>query len=528
MSGLLTLPQLEVITSDQPKTLFLCGQGGGKTFSAGELIDFFINEFPGVIGFVGANTYMQLSDSTLVEIKRVLSESGITEYDVKGNPDGRYTSDKYPPDHWPQNHPKFKTPHNKWYFDNGCVVFTGSLDNYKAHQGKTIGWAILDETADTKEEAVKDVITGRLRAPGIYVKPDHKKTLNRLFEKGGEFKDLFPFTSDPGTAKKPNRAINPLYILTSPSKVMWLVDYFDLNDYEEQIESKIYSENDYYVGNHGSKKIIVASSFHNEPNLRPGYIQDRMDGLTDEQIRFHVYGSPFAKSGQEYVSTFEKLQHVRPVSYEPGEIHFTVDFNVNPYMSGSVWQLVSKSAKDEGEQWNGYDHWHEARCIKEYTLQYPRNSAGHLGDQFLSDWEHSMLQYGFFVYGDASGKNKLPVKGTKSYFDDLIFPFKHFMYHHSLRVPKANPRYARISKDGLGRRNFTNVLFAGKRPVRIVIDPGCKLLIKDLQFCKEDPNGKLLKEKNKDGHEVGGHLLQGMEYFFCHPKALGYLAKISK
>ena len=80
----------------------------------------------------------------------------------------------------------------------------------------------------------------------------------------------------------------------------------------------------------------------------------------------------------------------------------------------------------------------------------------------------------------------------------------------------------------LGRRVFINDLFNGNMPVRILINPNCTELLSDLEECTQDMNGKLAKPKNKEGFEPRGHFLQALEYFLCHPKALGYLAKIKK
>ena len=71
-------------------------------------------------------------------------------------------------------------------FDNGAIIYIGSLDNAKAHEGKEFAYAILDETKDSKEQDVKDTILTRLRQKGLVIN-------------GKEF--------------------NPLYILTSPAKV---------------------------------------------------------------------------------------------------------------------------------------------------------------------------------------------------------------------------------------------------------------------------------------------------------------------
>ena len=93
-------------------------------------------------------------------------------------------------------------------FDNGAVIYIGSLDNYKALDGIEVCWAVLDETKDTREEAVKQVITGRLRQQGMYVDAADNLCSNA-------------FTN--GVA---NKSFNPLYIFTSPASVPWINEWF--------------------------------------------------------------------------------------------------------------------------------------------------------------------------------------------------------------------------------------------------------------------------------------------------------------
>jgi hypothetical protein len=101
-------------------------------------------------------------------------------------------------------------------FCNGGLIFTGSLDNYMSHSGKEFGFALLDETKDTKEEALKEVIITRLRQPGIYI-------VNGQVSHTGIQSQQW----------------NPLYCLTSPARVDWLNELFELEKYIDEISAKI-------------------------------------------------------------------------------------------------------------------------------------------------------------------------------------------------------------------------------------------------------------------------------------------------
>ncbi len=206
-------PQFDIITSQEQVNLFLSGQGGGKTFCAGAISGKLISDFPEVHGFIGANTYTQLTDSTLSRIRTVWAhEFGWTEWS-RTNVHGSYVVDINPPAHFNTEGHQYDSYYGKITFVWGTVIYKGSLDNYKAHDGKEFAWSILDETKDTKVEAVMEVILGRLREQGMQ--------------------------NDRG------EPWNPLFIFTSPAKVKWLNDWFDLNKYSEEITRLIYSSETY-------------------------------------------------------------------------------------------------------------------------------------------------------------------------------------------------------------------------------------------------------------------------------------------
>lgn len=226
--------------------------------------------------------------------------------------------------------------------------------------------------------------------------------------------------------------------------------------------------------------------------------------------------------GQLYVPSFSTSKHVAPVFLNRElELHYTVDFNTSPYMSGLVIQIEQSQPN---ERFNEHIRFSKIKVIKEYTLEYPNNSAFDLGKQFVEDY-HPVIRRLFYLYGDASGKNSIGVKSAKSLFADLRAGLGAWDRSAQRRVPNANPRYAHISKNTLGRRNFFNRLLNGFYPVKIEVSPNCTKFIKDLKECTQDDTGRLSKKKTK-GVELRGHLLQAFEYFICHYKAFGYLNKI--
>jgi len=230
------------------------------------------------------------------------------------------------------------------------------------------------------------------------------------------------------------------------------------------------------------------------------------------------------KAGDLFASAFNSAMHLKD-NVERNEnniLHFTTDFNVRPYMSGLVCELEYI----EDSLWKGHTSYYILKIIDEISMTYPNNTAFHLGEEFKNRYD---LSKGFILYGDASGNKNLGIKDTKTHFHDLKKGFGKFKTLAQERIPTTNPRFKQIAPNSLGRKAFLNVLLKGIRPVRIIINSEkCVNFIKDLKFCEQDGNGKLLKKKNKEGYEERGHHLDAFQYFICHPKSLGYLAKMKK
>ncbi len=224
-------PQKAILKSVKPINLFLAGVGSGKTHLGGILSYRFIKRFPDVFGAIFANTYEQLNTSTLYRIREYWKSIGVTEWS-KENPRGMYVAGKQPPAHFNRDKHNFDSYNSIVSFINGAIIYTGSLENAKAHEGKQFGWCILDETKDSREEDIKEIILARIRQRGIFIKNDR-------YETEGE-------------------DINPLYILTSPARVDWINDWFNLDAYVDEISNNIYSQDTFFEKDFGNKFVKSA------------------------------------------------------------------------------------------------------------------------------------------------------------------------------------------------------------------------------------------------------------------------------
>lgn len=494
----LNAPQADILQAAALRYLLQMGQGGGKTAAIGYVSYLFASKIPETLGLIAANTYGQLSDSTLVEVFKIWKKNfGWTKW-TKENPSGFYVINNVPPPSFKPHGFTFTTNYNKIFLRNGAVIMTASLDNYTAIEGRSIGWALLDETADTKVEAIKEVITGRLRDPNIFALQNYDMLT-----------DVFPFCNKDNP--RAGEVTNPLFIFTKPVKEQWLTEFFNLEKYREEIIQDCRSETNYFSKHDASENrvVVIASTYHNAHNLPPDYISQRKMELSEDMIDLVIYGSPFGKSGQEYYKSFKHSYNVWPVNYIEGlPLHITFDFNTNPYMTGKVWIYY-----DDGE---GNRYW---MLLREYAARHPNNSIEGVSRMIIEDWKDVLKKYGMFYYGDATGKNSIPVESVKNYYNVIESMFRIYIDDHSRCILKQNKRHRSVGAGTLGRRDLMNKCLKGGFGFRILIDPSCVESIKDYEFVLENKNGvklKVKKEINGVVCEERGHMSDADDAIFCY------------
>lgn len=467
-------PQCDIIESTAQRNLFHSGVGSGKTHSIGLISFDFIKNNPDIRGFIGANTYSQLSKSTLNGIFKVW------ERDLGLRRDIDYVVNVMPPKHFKTFGPKLDDYNHIISFSNGGLVFTASLDNYKVIDGTEFGWACLDETKDTKEEAVREVVTARLRQTGMYI------------NKNGELSKV----------KDGNSSFNPLYIFTSPAKTDWLAEWFNLPEYFDQINASIFSETDYFRKRKGDKMVVISSTYHNKKYLPEGFIEQLIkdNAHNSQRINMLIYGSPLAKTGGEYFSRFDRLNHIKLIPINPElPIHLSFDFNRNPYMTGILFQTWWD---EEKKKWivNKFD---------EFCLEPPNNYTEALCKDILFKYEH-LFKKGLFYYGDYSGKNGR-TNSTEDDYDVIKRVLKKYIGSYSDKV---------ITNKGLSsRHDFMNKILYGGLPIEYYQSPICKKSINEYEYLKEDPNGGKLKQLATNPntgvqYQKYGHIADADEYFF--------------
>lgn len=183
------------------------------------------------------------------------------------------------------------------------------------------------------------------------------------------------------------------------------------------------------------------------------------------------------------------------VQYNPElALHISFDFNVNPYMSATVWQIIDGKT---------------AVCIDELACPTPNNTTKGICKEFTRRYQSH--KSGLFIYGDPSGKNA-DTRSEKGYNDYKIIDNELSGFRPTQRVASKHPSVVM-------RGNFINTaLSEGFNGLNIVVSDKCTHLINDFLFLKEAQDGTKLKEKTqKDGisYEKWGHHSDTLDYFIC-------------
>jgi hypothetical protein len=200
------------------------------------------------------------------------------------------------------------------------------------------------------------------------------------------------------------------------------------------------------------------------------------------------------EAGSEFYKSFKQERHVGKVDYNPSEpIHISLDENVNPYITATLYQISGKVIKQ----------------IDELCLVHPKNTVKGLADEFSLKYRNHTS--GLFVYGDAtSQKEDTKIEKGQNFF--TLFCNYVRKYNPSLRVPRSNPPVAM-------RGNWINEVFEND-DIKVIVSDKCHNSIADFQFTKEDADGTKLKKKVKDvrtgiSYEQYGHCSDTFDYMIC-------------
>lgn len=203
------------------------------------------------------------------------------------------------------------------------------------------------------------------------------------------------------------------------------------------------------------------------------------------------------RTGGEFWKQFDETKHVTPLKHEQGTIHVSLDENVNPYVTVSVWQIIEK----------------DIRQIDELPCKTPDNNAPKAAKK-LADKLHSISYKDvLFIYGDPSASRRSTVdENSSSFYDKFIEVLRREGFTVINRVAKSAPEVA------LSAAFINDIYEHNLYGYSISIGDNCKISIDDYATVKEDKDGKMLKPKEKDKatgvtYEPVGHFSDAKRYF---------------
>jgi hypothetical protein len=215
-----------------------------------------------------------------------------------------------------------------------------------------------------------------------------------------------------------------------------------------------------------------------------------------------------ATYGGEFYKCFKFSKHIIPNPRLNGHIalykanlplHISFDFNVNPYMTCTIWQIEGKKAIQ----------------IDEICAPNPNNTTPAICREFVRLYNNH--PGGLFVYGDPAGEHedtRVEKRTEQKYNDFVLIRNELAAFRPTLRTESKAPPVVM-------RANFINsILDSNYEGCQILIGDNCKNSIKDLQYLKEASDGRKHKEKVKDEgtgvtSEKYGHTSDSMDYIIC-------------
>lgn len=226
------------------------------------------------------------------------------------------------------------------------------------------------------------------------------------------------------------------------------------------------------------------------------------DRLKDpDYFRIYALGEwGVIRTGSEFFGSFNMGAHTSAVEYNPDyPIHVSVDNNVLPYISISLWQYVNEDG-------------HHISQFDEICAESPDNTVKRAGKRLADRLRQLRYFDKLYLHGDASTRAANTIDDEKrSWLDLFIFTLEREGVEVVDCVGDKNPSVAMTGE-------FINAILEGEVPgIDITIGKDCSNSIEDYLSVQKDANGAILKTKVKNKttnqtYEEHGHLSDCFRY----------------
>ena len=242
---------------------------------------------------------------------------------------------------------------------------------------------------------------------------------------------------------------------------------------------------------------IHSTAFDN-PFIDKDYLEMLTGSMRDDENYYRIYTEGHwgtEKKTDLFYKHFDLREHLAPAATPNPELplRLAFDFNVQPYITATVWQIEGRAARQVGE----------------LCLEGPRNTVPDLAEALLRKigprWPA-----GVYIHGDPAGRNRNVTGG--------ITPYGQLMaglapWQPTLCVPRKAP--------GVPMRGqwINRILSSRHEDIQIHIGRDCTRTLDDYAHVREDKDGKKVKPKVRDpngrSYEPYGHCSDANDYLLC-------------
>lgn len=254
----------------------------------------------------------------------------------------------------------------------------------------------------------------------------------------------------------------------------WFWKKFFINEQSKSFESSIIEE---IEGEKVELKYLVNHSTYHDNRWLPNEFKSFLEALKRQDPYYYTiytlgeWGNRI--TGGNFYKAFDRGMNVLDNEYDEGKsLHISFDFNVNPYMTCTIWQLTNDFAYNIGE----------------IAAEYPKNTTQGICNEIKRRYPNH--KSGMFIYGDPAGRHE-DTRTERGHNDYTII-------EHELRDYKPVVKVASSAPSVEMRGRWINAVFANERNVKAWIGSNSPLLISDLMNGKEAADGTKFKQKVKD------------------------------
>jgi len=376
------------------------------------------------------------------------------------------------------------------------------------------GRKVLDTVRGTVHKTITDRIKETKKEKLFYFSDKPNGSMNIIcLENGNEF---IPFGANDSASLKSIK--DPTHFFCEE------LDQFSFDDFgfiysrlrTEKANTQFYGafNTDRVYQSHWIRKVMFDGEYKDQAfKLKANYYDNNFINKEDYESKLRLIANGdiakfnaiangewgMVRTGFEFWKQFDETKHVKKLEIEKSTLHITLDENVNPYVTVSIWQVLSDKRKIRQV--------HEIPCVS------PSNNAPKAAAK-LVDWLHSIdFKDVMFIYGDPSANKRSTVDANNSsFYDKFIEVLRKGGFQVVSRVARSAPEVALSA-------SFINEIYErGIDGWLIEIHERCFRSIEDYLLVKEDAEGKMLKEKVKDEksgitYEPNGHFSDAKRYF---------------